>query len=925
MANPQQEIDEFSAWMNSGSAAPAAEIDEFSAWMASNGITEQLAQNSKLAPSGQPAQAGQPAPDGMDVVKSFFPNANERRESNRARDLQMEIDGYNRLGSLGRPTAFLAGNTNTATLGQLDNINAVVDQGLNALVGGGDDGYFGGSFKDRKRANQTQRQDLRDDHPVSSTAGSMLGFLAPGGLIEQGGGRLAKAVPQASGQGAAYLQRLLGLGVLGATENAAYEATTGVSNRGAEQGRDVGFSEAATMAKDGFLNPYAWAAGPAASALFRGGQRVISGSFTPNNVATPTSRVMEEVFDATPDNVSVKSFRLIENLLRNSGLSGDRIRAGFERLSQLKASGSEPRASLARLIEREFANESPEISQKLRAFLMKVGLDSAEGRAIVTNATDALRKTQADDLRGQTAYELGSQPRIEAGDQAKANMDAVGELYSEVLRPAPRQGESADMARQMLYENPKDVAAAMGGLRKYSHLSVDQFIEQNPLEALHWTQSLLAKTGVARDAGTAERMKDILSNAVPGYNGLRKQYKDQATRRDLVGYVDRGGREIPGFGTNLVTKSGKELTADDMVARYQRFKPEHAQAADVSIRDAITDPLRLGKATGVDEFGRDMAGARLATLQREGVVDTMGRMLGGRGERLGNQIRSFIDERQFAADIDPRTGSNTMNKANAQATGAAPVSGYLGRSMGGADGSVAPSLLLDSALALTGNVPVATLARGMPPALGRMFQPRLPTRNALADVLLRDTAGSDPTRALFTPRGGVPPVNALNDGQLGNNRPPPPLAGDPMRPASGPILGGQNALADLEPVQRTPRPQKPQTLVGFIKAMGGINDEGGEISAVLGGTNTVPGVISNVRRSGPKSVSGVQIDYVLESAIEEGFLPPGASRNDLLDALSNDVASIGDDLNRVYPEYGNQGQAVNEFRATLQDAPTRKP
>jgi len=34
---------------------------------------------------------------------------------------------------------------------------------------------------------------------------------------------------------------------------------------------------------------------------------------------------------------------------------------------------------------------------------------------------------------------------------------------------------------------------------------------------------------------------------------------------------------------------------------------------------------------------------------------------------------------------------------------------------------------------------------------------------------------------------------------------------------------------------------------------------------------------------------------------------------------------MGCDLNRVYPEYGNQGQAVNEFRATLQDAPTRKP
>ena len=874
-------------------------------------------------PQAQPNEVRQPSGSPLfNAVQSAAPSPEETARLQSESKVNAAADMFSMSPMAERVGAFGAGSVNAATFGNLDNANALVGKVLE-----------GGSFADNKREAQGVRQQLRDDYPVSSTAGAIHGFLAPGGLVAGAGKQVAARVPQASGQGLAYTQRLLGLGALGATENALYEGTVGASGRGAEQRRDVGVAESLEMAKDGGTNPLAWVAGPAASAVYRGGRRLLTGSFTPNNVATPTSRTMEEVLDATPDEVSVKSFRLIENLLRNAGLSGDRIRTGFERLSQVKASGSEPRASLARLIEREFANESPEISQNLRAFLMKVGLDSGEGRAIVTSATDALRKTQADDLRGQAAYELGSQPRIEAAGQAKANMESVGALYDDALRQAPRDGELVEAAKQMMQGYPRELQAAIGQKARAAQLSPDQYVEQNPLAALHWMQSLIKQSEKPIDQAVAANMTDILDNAVPGYRGLRNQYADQATRRDLVGYVDQGGRESKGFGTDLVNKSGKELTADNMVERYQGLKPEHAQAADLSIRDAITDPLRLGKATGVDEFGRDMAGARLATLQREGVVDTMGRMLGGRGERLGNQIRSFIDERQFAADIDPRTGSNTMNKANAQATGAAPVSGYLGRSMGGADGSVAPSLLLDSALALTGNVPVATLARGLPPALGRMFQPRLPTRNALADVLLRDAAGSDPTRAMFTPRGGVPPVNALNDGQLGNNRPPPPMAGDPMRPASGPIPGGPgdgglpsgsgtNALADLEVVSRVPAPQRPQTLIGFIKSMGGVNDEGGEISAILGGTNTVPGVISDVRRSGPKSVSGVQIDYMLEAAIEEGFLPPGASRNDLLDALSNDVAAVGDDLSRVYPEYGNQGQAVNEFRARLEGEPT---
>ena len=375
-----------------------------------------LARELKAQRGPRPNEVRQPSGSPLfNAVQSAAPSPQETMRLQSESKVNAAADMFSMSPMAERVGAFGAGSVNAATFGNLDNANALVGKVLE-----------GGSFADNKREAQGVRQQLRDDYPVSSTAGAIHGFLAPGGLVAGAGKQVAARVPQASGQGLAYTQRLLGLGALGATENALYEGTVGASGRGAEQRRDVGVAESLEMAKDGGTNPLAWVAGPAASAVYRGGRWLLTGSFTPNNVATPTSRTMEEVLDATPDEVSVKSFRLIENLLRNAGLSGDRIRTGFERLSQVKASGSEPRASLARLIEREFANESPEISQNLRAFLMKVGLDSGEGRAIVTSATDALRKTQADDLRGQAAYELGSQPRIEAAGQAKANMESVG-------------------------------------------------------------------------------------------------------------------------------------------------------------------------------------------------------------------------------------------------------------------------------------------------------------------------------------------------------------------------------------------------------------------------------------------------------------------------------------------------------------------
>lgn len=80
--------------------------------------------------------------------------------------------------------------------------------------------------------------------------------------------------------------------------------------------------------------------------------------------------------------------------------------------------------------------------------------------------------------------------------------------------------------------------------------------------------------------------------------------------------------------------------------------------------------------------------------------------------------------------------------------------------------------------------------------------------------------------------------------------------------------------------RRAPRSARPDDLITWISGKGGIQDQQGDMAAIVGGKNPfIPGKGPLVR---PK---GVAPDTVLEAAIEEGYLPEGASIRDLYDAI----------------------------------------
>ena len=94
------------------------------------------------------------------------------------------------------------------------------------------------------------------------------------------------------------------------------------------------------------------------------------------------------------------------------------------------------------------------------------------------------------------------------------------------------------------------------------------------------------------------------------------------------------------------------------------------------------------------------------------------------------------------------------------------------------------------------------------------------------------------------------------------------------------LLAGKRAGSWLRPEVPKP-PRRPQDIIDFLAGEGGIKDSGGELAAMDLSGKFVPGAGKLVRTRG----GGRSLDYARERVVEEGFLPEGATVNDLLDAL----------------------------------------
>lgn len=80
-------------------------------------------------------------------------------------------------------------------------------------------------------------------------------------------------------------------------------------------------------------------------------------------------------------------------------------------------------------------------------------------------------------------------------------------------------------------------------------------------------------------------------------------------------------------------------------------------------------------------------------------------------------------------------------------------------------------------------------------------------------------------------------------------------------------------------------PPAPQRLADFLKGFGGIKDEGGEVSSLMGRKNGRPGLINSKR--------GLALDDATLYAWEAGYFPEFAERPTIHELL----AALGDDLN----------------------------
>lgn len=118
------------------------------------------------------------------------------------------------------------------------------------------------------------------------------------------------------------------------------------------------------------------------------------------------------------------------------------------------------------------------------------------------------------------------------------------------------------------------------------------------------------------------------------------------------------------------------------------------------------------------------------------------------------------------------------------------------------------------------------------------------------------------------------------------------LTNDPERASVVPETAAESAQGELPTGPAAPKPtplfpklpKEPTRLTAFLRKMGGVQDEGGDVAHMLGGSKYRPGLINK---------AGMSMDDAARTAWEHGYFPEfGDTRpsiNDLRDALESDL------------------------------------
>jgi ribosomal protein S18 acetylase RimI-like enzyme len=720
-----------------------------------------------------------------------------------------------------------------------------------------------------------------NDQPGASMGGDIAGFMAPSiGLwntVRAPVNALARPfIPRgadAASRTVRYGAPLAGQISGAALTNAGYRAAVDEPIRAESAGEDLTIGGMANAAAQGLKDPLNLIP------LGLSGTNRIWNQLT-SGIATPSARAaqMANQFGVGPrqtaasqgiaqttqelggqlQGADIRGLTNIENALRfalrdnrNIPDVNARIATGFQRIRESLPLEDDPTLNLARLIEREFAPDAPQTRDIIRRFLLKVGMDTPGGGQIVGGAANQMRGQQADVLRTELESSFGAQPKTEAQAALQESLDQFSAAYNNVMPQAPRTGPQAEEALDLLIGSrtnqlppETNLQAILYRRAQERNMTVDNYILQNPLEALHWVQSDLADQARSLRAANApdanlervvQNMQRPLRDALPEYGELQNLWRQYSQALGRLGYT-RGAEAgvkaelstVPGFGDKIFGPGGiakSEMGTQTAADVYLQMDDLSQRAAGLSVRDVINDELRKGKAAGLEE--RYQTAANMRRVATEGGLDALRRVFGEAGDRVARRIEQFMDANEFARNIDPEFNSATMNKAQAMQTGAQPFAGPMGQATQSAAGSLGQNAVGDAFMMASGitSAPVLSAIRAVP-WLANRLQPSARTQRNIAETLLRrgEIGSQVPPRS-----GGPAPITPIDPAMVPGARPPP---GGNAPPQGSPIAGNGVHASIMSGLM----PSRPPS---FVSA-----PDQGMRSALAGGATPLPGTPS---------------------------------------------------------------------------------
>lgn len=672
------------------------------------------------------------------------------RQSQRVRFQQQRLENMNSPGAR-RVQAAAAAGQNIATFGFGDRINE-------ALTGESRD-----SVRD-------QRRELIEEHPVTYYGSEIASFLLPGSKIDdvyRGGRNLinaARVAPQGGSRvarGGRYAARLADTSSRAALNAGVYGVTAGAANREAELGHDLTLGERADVGGD--FAKIGGLFGLGGSVAYRGGHRVVKGTWTPDSVARDAatrfgasaapeaeSRMVLDAIVAGGD-VDRATASSLFTIFKQSGLSADDVGAGIRRASD-RVKGLLDAGDRTPLFVQALAEEfksTPQVGRNLgRVWRQLKGAPLRDGNS--AQVIQSAEREQAESLLPWLSERVGRILGRESMAAEKQALEAArresGEMFEQGLRRVDTSSKAKSVASGYLDPADNAVDALRGMLSNprlqamvyreafNEGLDAATYVQRNPVVA---AQSVINKINKATnlapdDVALASDLRDLITKASTFQTNSRRviervrpgQESDIVRARAHYAGIKQQ-QDAQDFGKRLLQAVRDGDVADDLFAEYRGYGPDAQRIAQISMRQHIDNALRT---TNIDDALPTLTG-----LRKAGLHDFFEEALGDRGRQLSQVIRETADERRFLKDLT-RKGIESDDALGANEAAWKARNLYTSNPIA-RTGSRVPwtaTLAADfGSSPFTGGVPVATAAK----AGSKVFLPKARTRENLARVL----------------------------------------------------------------------------------------------------------------------------------------------------------------------------------------------